>query len=107
MAVGGVVVTAVGAALGGGYGGVLSNRYFGEVKGFSIVKQNEGGERSIVFTNGFLTEREEHCLDWKHGIRGRFDDAELGTSCVGSPSQSARSASTSAVLPDPQRQRCS
>jgi hypothetical protein len=39
------------------------------------VKQNEGGERSVVFINGFLTEREEHCLDWKHGIRGRFDDA--------------------------------
>ena len=75
MAVGGVVVTAVGAALGAGYGGVLSNRYFGEVKGFNIVKQKEGGERSIVFTNGFLTEREEDCLDWKHGIRGRFDDA--------------------------------
>lgn len=75
MAAGTVVVTAAGAALGSVIGGVISNRYAGDIREFGIQKQNEGGDRSILFTNGFLCAKKDSCVEWKRGLRGRFDDA--------------------------------
>jgi hypothetical protein len=75
VAAGTVVVTAAGGALGGVIGGVLANGYAGELSDFCIAKHNEGGDRSVVFTNGFLSQTTDTCFDWKRGLRGRFDDA--------------------------------
>ena len=56
MAGGVAVVTAAGSALGGRYGAVISNSYFGDIDGFEILKVKSGMEPAIICIDGFLTE---------------------------------------------------
>lgn len=74
MAGGTAVITATGAALGAATGGVVSNSYFGEVRGFSVRKHNEGRGPAIIFVDGFLTQENDDPRDWKSGLRNRFTD---------------------------------
>ncbi|MEZ9885049.1 DUF726 domain-containing protein [Vibrio splendidus] len=57
MAGGVAVVTAAGSALGGKYGAVISNSYFGEIDGFEIVKIKPGSGTPILCIDGFLNEK--------------------------------------------------
>jgi hypothetical protein len=75
MAGGLIVLTAAGASLGGVLGGVVSNAYFGQVRGFSIRKHNEGRGPAIIFANGFLTQKVDDPRDWKRALRHHFADA--------------------------------
>jgi hypothetical protein len=72
MAGGMILLTATGTALGGAIGGVVSNSYFGQVRGFSIRKLNEGHGPSIVFVNGFLTQKVDDPRDWKKALRASY-----------------------------------
>jgi hypothetical protein len=72
MAGGTAIITASGAALGAATGGVVSNSYFGNVRGFSVKKHNEGRGPAVIFVNGFLTEKDDEPRDWKESLRGRF-----------------------------------
>src|SRR5262249_39762365 len=69
MAGGMIVLTAAGAALGSTLGGVVSYSYFGQVRGFSIRKHNEGCGPRVIFINGFLTEKLDDYRDWKRALR--------------------------------------
>jgi uncharacterized protein YjbJ (UPF0337 family) len=57
MAGGVAVVTAAGTALGGRYGAVISNSYYGDIDEFEIVKIKQGKGPSIICIDGFLTEK--------------------------------------------------
>ena len=50
----------------------MASAYFGEVKGFSVRKQNEGaGPSVVVFLNGFLSQPSDDARDWKSCLRRR------------------------------------
>lgn len=68
MAGGVAVLTAVGSALGGKLGAVISNSYFGDIKGFEIKKIKHGIEPSIICIDGFLTEKGEKADSWLEPI---------------------------------------
>jgi len=72
MGLAGAVVTAAGAALGAVQGGVISNAYFGDVKGFSIEKVHEGTGPALVFINGFLSQEDQDPQDWCQAVQERF-----------------------------------
>lgn len=57
MAGGVAVVTAAGSALGGRYGAVISNSYYGDIDGFDIIKIQQGKKPSIICIDGFLNEK--------------------------------------------------
>jgi hypothetical protein len=57
MAGGVAVVTAAGSALGGRYGAVISNSYYGDIKDFEIIKIKQGKGLSIICIDGFLSEK--------------------------------------------------
>jgi len=63
MAGGVAVVTAAGSALGGRYGAVISNSYFGDINGFDIVEIQDGDEPAVICIDGFLTEDDENAGD--------------------------------------------
>jgi hypothetical protein len=68
--VGGIAtITAIGAALGGTQGAVVSNSYFGSIKDFKITKVRGGDGPAIVCINGFLSQKSQNCDDWRNGIR--------------------------------------
>ena len=72
MAAGMLFVTAAGSALGSVMGGVLSNRYFGEIKDFDILQYNEGDGPEVLFVNGFLSQDNDDLEDWRAGARQTF-----------------------------------
>lgn len=73
MATGVVVITAVGAGLGAIQGGVVSNKYFSEIKDFSIQKFNEGKSPALIFINGFLSQKKpDFYNDWRKSVRPFF-----------------------------------
>lgn len=73
MAGGVAVVTAVGSALGGRYGAVISNSYFGDVDGFDIVEIQAGEEPAVICIDGFLTEKDETAVDvWKESLNSFY-----------------------------------
>lgn len=57
MAGGVAVVTATGSALGGRYGAVISNSYYGDIDGFEIIKTKQGTGTPIICIDGFLNEK--------------------------------------------------
>jgi len=57
MAGGVAFVSAVGAALGGTQGAVVSNNYFGAIKDFKITKVKNASGPALIFINGFLSQK--------------------------------------------------
>ncbi|MDA7666605.1 TMCO4 family protein [bacterium] len=74
MAGGVATIAAMGAALGATQGAVVSNSYFGEIKDFKITKVRGGKGPAIVCINGFLSQENQNCDDWRSGIRSVYPD---------------------------------
>ena len=74
MAGGTAFITAVGSALGGVRGGVITNSYLGDIKGFDICRLRRGskGER-LVFVNGFLQQEDGIFSDWLSGTKHAYN----------------------------------
>ena len=60
------VITAAGSALGGRYGAVISNSYYGDIDGFDIVEIKSGIEPAIICIDGFLTEGDDKASEVWH-----------------------------------------
>ena len=74
---GGTAAVALGAAaLGGVGGGILVNKYVGDIQDFDIKKRHKGeGENPrVVFVNGFLSQGESLLKDWKPTLKSRFEE---------------------------------
>ena len=74
MAGGTVVVSAVGAALGGRMGGVVSNSYFSDIDGFKIRKIRDGSEPALMCIDGFLTQGVDTDQEWLSNLPESFKD---------------------------------
>lgn len=74
MAGGTMVVSAVGGALGGRLGGVVSNSYFADIDGFNIRKVREGSEPALMCIDGFLTQDEDTADAWLDNLPEHFND---------------------------------
>ena len=75
MAGGVAVVTAAGSALGGRYGAVISNSYFGDIEGFDIVQVKSGIEPAIICIDGFLTEEDKTTADtWVESLQNHYPE---------------------------------
>ncbi|MEV9615369.1 DUF726 domain-containing protein [Aliarcobacter butzleri] len=75
MAGGVAVVTATGSALGGRYGAVISNSYFGDIDGFEIVKIKLGIEPAIICIDGFLNEKNRKApQSWLDGLEEKYKE---------------------------------
>ena len=75
MAGGIAVVTATGSALGGCYGAVISNSYYGDIDGFEIIKVKQGVEPAIICIDGFLNEKEKEApKSWIAPISNKYSD---------------------------------
>lgn len=68
MAGGAAVVAATGAMLGGTFGGVISNSYFGNIDGFDIELIKRGTGPKVIFIDGFLTQKNSNPLDWTRSL---------------------------------------
>jgi len=62
------ILTATGAAIGATQGGVISNNYFGAVKNFKITKIKDGTGPSLIFINGFLSQKNQDPADWVNSV---------------------------------------
>lgn len=75
MAGGIAVVTATGSALGGRYGAVISNSYFGDIDGFDIVKIKSGKGIPVICIDGFLTQDEkESSNQWVEALKEKYSE---------------------------------
>jgi len=75
MAGGVAVITAAGSALGGTYGAVISNSYFGDIDGFEIVKLRPGKEPSVICIDGFLTKDDKNFRNsWLNSLKEDYPD---------------------------------
>jgi hypothetical protein len=72
MAGGTAILTAAGASLGAYHGGIISNAYFGEVRGFEIRKVREGKGTPVILIEGFLCQQSEDPSAWYKGINARY-----------------------------------
>lgn len=72
MAGGIAIITAAGLGLGGVTGGVISNQYFGEIKGFKIVKLKDGQGSPVIFINGFLSQKKQNPQEWQEGVSEKY-----------------------------------
>ncbi len=72
MAGGVAFLTAIGGALGGVQGGVVSNSYFGNIKDFKIRKIKDGHGPSLIFINGFLSQKNQDFYDWIRAVSTRY-----------------------------------
>jgi len=73
MAGGVAVLTAAGSALGGKYGAIISNSYFGDIDGFEIVKVKSGNEPAVICIDGFLTEGDKSASDvWTESLNKHY-----------------------------------
>ncbi len=68
MAGGAAVIGATGAMLGGTFGGVVSNSYFGDIDGFYIELIKKGTGKKVIFIDGFLTQKNPNQLDWTRNL---------------------------------------
>ena len=73
MAGGVAIITAAGAALGATQGAVISNNYFGSIKGFKIEKLKSGTGPSLLFINGFLSQKNENYSDWQNAVSKKYN----------------------------------
>lgn len=70
---GGTALIAVSAAvLGGAGGGVLVNKFAGEIDGFDIRIRRKGERTKVVVVNGFLSGEDDLIAEWKGVLRTRF-----------------------------------
>jgi hypothetical protein len=72
MAGGVAFVSAVGAALGGTQGAVVSNNYFGAIKDFKITKVKNGSGPALIFINGFLSQKNQDSNDWVNAVLNKY-----------------------------------
>jgi hypothetical protein len=72
MAGGIAFVSAVGAALGGTQGAVVSNNYFGAIKDFKITKIKNGSGPALIFINGFLSQKHQDASDWINAVSEKY-----------------------------------
>ena len=78
MAGGVAVVTAAGTALGGRYGAVISNSYYGDIDGFEIVKIKSGKGPSVICIDGFLTEKSKSASNkWLEALSEKYPENEI------------------------------
>ncbi|WP_345888580.1 DUF726 domain-containing protein [Shewanella algae] len=78
MAGGVAVVTAAGSALGGRYGAVISNSYYGDIDGFEIIKIKQGKQPSVICIDGFLTEKSKDAPKvWLKELSDIYPDNEI------------------------------
>lgn len=66
------ILTATGAAIGATQGGVISNNYFGAVKNFKITKIKDGAGPSLIFINGFLSQKDQDSKDWINSVSTKY-----------------------------------
>lgn len=70
---GGSTVIAVGATLlGGAGGGVLVNKFAGEIEGFDIRTRRQGSRTQVMVVNGFLSQDEDLLGSWERVLKGNF-----------------------------------
>lgn len=70
---GGETVIAVGAwMLGGTGGGVLVNKFAGEINGFDINTRHRGSGTQVIFINGLLSQGKSLLRDWRPTLRNNF-----------------------------------
>lgn len=72
MAGGTAILTATGAMLGGTFGGVVSNSYFGDIDGFEIELIKRGAGPKVIFIDGFLTEKISNPSDWRQSLKNIY-----------------------------------
>ena len=77
MAGGTVFLTAAGAALGARQGALISNAYFGQIKGFRIEKVTDGVGPAVLVIDGFLSQGEDTTEDWEEGIAAHYGNNPL------------------------------
>ena len=77
MAGGTVVVTAVGAGLGGASGASVAGAYVRSDKSFGFEKIADGGPTTVIFANGFLSEGKAGWGDWRRIVGERYPDATV------------------------------
>lgn len=65
MAGGTLVVTAVGASLGGALGAFVGNAYRASIEDFSISRVRTGKEPALITISGFLSQRQEGSTGWQ------------------------------------------
>ncbi|MFZ1829007.1 MAG: DUF726 domain-containing protein [Candidatus Competibacteraceae bacterium] len=68
MAGGTAIIAASGAMLGGTFGGVVSNIYFGNIEDFDIELIKPGVGPKVIFIDGFLTQKNPDPSDWKKSL---------------------------------------
>jgi pimeloyl-ACP methyl ester carboxylesterase len=70
---GGTAVVSLGfGALGGVGGGLLVNKYAGDIQGFDIKARNEGKGPEVIVINGFLSSDGPQMKDWRPALRANF-----------------------------------
>jgi hypothetical protein len=77
MAGGTLVVTGLGAALGGGLGGAIANAYVREDKSFHIEMLQGGPGVPVVVCNGFLSESGRGWGEWREIITKRYPNSTV------------------------------
>jgi len=75
MALGTVIITAAGAALGGRTAGAISNCYNREVEDYEIRKLRDGSGEELLFINGFLQQHDDQFAEWAQSAATAFPDA--------------------------------
>ncbi len=70
----GTIMAATGSALGGTLGGVISNNYIRDVKGFDIKFIKEGKHPRILFIDGFLTEKDNKTTEWETALKELYPE---------------------------------
>jgi len=69
-------VIAVGTGLlGGAGGGILVNKFVGEIKGFAIRTPRKGVSTQVIVVNGFLSQGENLITEWKPALKKHFGKA--------------------------------
>mgnify|MGYP003132014868 CR=1 FL=1 len=78
MAGGVAVVSAAGTALGGRYGAIISNSYYGDIDGFEIIKIKPGSGIPIICIDGFLNEKSKDAADsWLDPIAKKYPENSI------------------------------
>ncbi len=67
-----IFVSAAGAALGGVQGATISNNYFGAVKDFKVTRVKHGVGPSLIFINGFLSQKNQDSTDWVRSVSKKY-----------------------------------
>ena len=64
IAGGSLVVTAIGASLGGALGAYVGSAYLGSIKDFTVTKVRGGLEPALITVSGFLSNKNEGSAGW-------------------------------------------